>query len=210
MIFAENPAGELSRDELNTGHSLEGVIRDGSSIELDHVQCPQAAHCQIIAKPRQMQRSISSGRPRVGPFPIETPANYADECDAQSARASSITPAPRLAILICRSPLATPSSQFLLHRLILASAWRPQRRAFLHPSVRPGFSLGGGDFRTGRRHGFLADSNGPRYIRKPLNLLDDWCARVRTPTLPLRMMAFRANAADPAGPPRSPFSHAGR
>jgi hypothetical protein len=28
--------------------------RNSSSIELDHVQRPQAAHCQIIAKPRQM------------------------------------------------------------------------------------------------------------------------------------------------------------
>jgi hypothetical protein len=36
-----------------TGDAWTG-IRDSTSIELDHVQRAQAAHCQIIAEPRQM------------------------------------------------------------------------------------------------------------------------------------------------------------
>src|SRR6516165_9126067 len=70
----------------------------------------------------------------------------------------------------------------------------------------------GGDFRTGRGHGFLRARTSPAVIRKPLDLLDDWRRKrgFEHPTPSLRMTAFRAKAVDPAGPPRPPFSHAGR
>ena len=53
------------------------------------------------------------------------------------------------------------SQLLLLHRRILASAWRPQRRAFLASSGALAFFYLGGDFRTGRGHGFLRTRTSP-------------------------------------------------
>jgi hypothetical protein len=82
---------------LNTGHSLadwplpnrleaffsQGVIHDSSSIELDHVQrpasCPLPDHCKAAAG---VALDLERKAARVGPFPIEVPAKYADEYDA--------------------------------------------------------------------------------------------------------------------------------
>ena len=91
-----------------------------TAVRLNLIMCsarklPTARSLQ--SRGRCIARSRAEGRAR-RPFPIDVRAKYADEYDALSARASSITPAPRPVILICRSPLATPiSSQFLLlHR----------------------------------------------------------------------------------------------
>ena len=97
MIFAEKPGRRVVPDKLNTGHSLatwplpnrleaffsQGVIRDSGSIELDHVQrpasCPPPDHCKAAA---DVALDLERKSARVGPFPIEVPAKYADEYDA--------------------------------------------------------------------------------------------------------------------------------
>src|SRR6516165_11879259 len=58
----------------------QGVIRDSGSIELDHVQrpasCPPPDHCKAAA---DVALDLERKAARVGPFPIEVPAKYADE-----------------------------------------------------------------------------------------------------------------------------------
>ena len=65
-----------------TGDAWTG-IRDSTSIELDHVQrpasCPLPDHCKAAAG---VALDLERKAARVGPFPIEVPAKYADEYDA--------------------------------------------------------------------------------------------------------------------------------
>ena len=96
---------------------------------------------------------------------------------------TNTTPSPlarlqhrRRSHLICRSPSATPISS---PALPTASADSGQCRAatragfFWHPPVRRQALCFGGDCRNWVRTWISTDSNEPRYIRKPLNLLDD-------------------------------------
>jgi hypothetical protein len=88
-------------------HRLPAIFVDGVSVKAGRRSRLLTDHCKAAADVAlDLERKAARG----GPFPIEVPAKYADEYDASSARASSITPAPRPAILICRSPLATPIS----------------------------------------------------------------------------------------------------
>jgi hypothetical protein len=48
---------------------------------------------------------------------------------------------------------------------------------FLASAGAPAVFLIGRRFSDRARTGIFTDSNKPRYIRKPLNLFDDWCAR---------------------------------
>src|SRR6516162_10812981 len=189
----------------------QGVIRDSGSIELDHVQRPQAAHRQIIAKSRGRCSTRSRAEVRARRAFSYRGAGKVRRRIRRLVRSRFFHNA-RTATRNLDLPLAIgdpiASQLLLLHRRILASAWRPQRRAFLASSGALAFFYLGGDFRTGRGHGFLRARTSPAVIRKPLDLLDDWRRKrgFEPPTPSLRMTALRAKAVDPAGPPRSPFS----
>ena len=142
----------------------QGVIRDSGSIELDHVQRPQAAHRQIIAKSRGRCSAQSRAEGRAPRAFSYRGAGKVRRRIRRLVRSRFFNNA-RTATRNLDLPLAIgdpiSSQLLLLHRRILASAWRPQWQAFF--GIRRRFFYLGGDFRTGRGHGFLRTRTTPPY-----------------------------------------------
>ena len=190
----------------------QGVIRDSGSIELDHVQRPQAAHRQIIAKSRGRCSAQSRAEGRAPRAISYRGAGKVRRRIRRLVRSRFFNNA-RTATRNLDLPLAIgdphprPSSSYCIGgfwpvhgghngRLFLASAG--------------GFFIWAAIFGQGADMDFYGLEQ-PHHIRKPLNLLEDWCRKGGEPPTPsLRITGFRAKAVDPAGPARSPFSHAGR
>src|SRR6516162_2082084 len=155
----------------------QGVIRDSGSIELDHVQRPQAAHRQIIAKSRGRCSAQSRAEGRAPRAFSYRGAGKVRRRIRRLVRSRFFNNA-RTATRNLDLPLAI-GDPHLLTAPPTASADSGQCRAatragfFWHPPVRRQALCFGGDCRNWVRTWISTDSNEPRYIRKPLNLLDD-------------------------------------
>ena len=137
----------------------QGVIRDSGSIELDHVQRPQAAHRQIIAKSRGRcsAQSRAEGRaPRAFSYRGAGKVRRRIRRLVRSRFFNNARTATRnldlpLAIgdphLLTAPPTASADSGQCMAATMGGFFWHP-------PTLRRFFYLGG-DFRTGRGHGFL-------------------------------------------------------
>src|SRR6516165_8210428 len=155
----------------------QGVIRDSGSIELDHVQRPQAAHRQIIAKSR--------GR-----------CSAQSRAEGRAPRAFSYRGAGKVRRRIRR---LVRSRFFNNARTATRNLDLPLAIGDPHPRPSSSYCIGGfwpvhgghrqAFFGIRRRSGGWAaifgqgadmDFSGleqPRHIRKPLNLLEDWCRK---------------------------------